>query len=51
MKLNYNNYRSLGLGMKKEEAKKSENGFEIYLYSCAALMLAALNLKKTVKIE
>jgi len=43
--------RSLGLGIKKEEAKESGNGVEIYLYSCAALMLAALNMKKTVKME
>ena len=49
--LNWNNFRSLGLGIKKEEAKESGNGVEIYLYSCAALMLAALNMKKTVKME
>ena len=47
----WNNFRSLGLGIKKEEAKESGNGVEIYLYSCAALMLAALNMKKTVKME
>ena len=47
----YKWFRSLGLGIKKEEAKESGTGMEIYLYRCAALMLAALNMKKTVKME
>ena len=42
--------RSLGIGIKKEEAKESGSGKDIYLYSCAALMLAALHMKKTVKM-
>ena len=49
--MKYNVYRSIGIGIKNEEAKESGNGVEIYLYSCAALMLAALNMKKTVKME
>ena len=44
-------FRSLGLdGSKKEEAKESGNGMDIFLYSCAALMVAALNRKKTVNM-
>ena len=43
----YNVYRSLGIGTKKEEAKESGNGVDIFLYSCAALMVAAWNRKKT----
>ena len=42
--------RSLGIGIKKEEAKESGNGVDIFLYSCAALMVAAWNMKKSVKI-
>ena len=40
--------RSLGIGIKKEEAKESGNGVDIFLYSCAALMVAAWNRKKIV---
>ena len=48
---NNNDYRSLGLGIKKEEAKESENGLDIYLCSFAAVMVAAFNRKKkTVKM-
>ena len=42
--------RSLGIGIKKEDSKESGNGVDIYLYSCAALMVAALHRKKTVKM-
>ena len=41
---------SLEIGTKKEEAKESGNGVDIFLCSCAALMVAAWNMKKSVKI-
>ena len=46
----YNVYRSLGIGIKKEEAKESGNGLDIFLYSCAAVVVAALHRRKTVKM-
>ena len=48
--MKYNVYRSIGIGIKNEEAKESGNGVDIFLCSCAAIMLAAWNMKKSVKI-
>ena len=45
--MKYNVYRSIGIGIEKEEAKHSGIGVDIFLYSCAALMVAAWNRKKT----
>ena len=48
---NTNDYRSLGIGIKKEDAKESGTGVDIYLCSFAAVVLAAFNRKKkTVKM-
>ena len=49
--MKYNVYRSIGIGIKKEEAKESAKGVDIFLYSCAAVLVAALHMKKkTVKM-